>query len=121
MAIKTPIAATINPTKSFLYNSSPSTIHAITAVVGGTRKNKFDVFEAEPILIRYIRIVKAPKDTIIICHPIEKINIQVHYFLCEEFNEDIILSEHEDLKWVLKKDLLNFRLAPGDSKIVKYL
>jgi len=51
----------------------------------------------------------------------EKINVEVHYFLCEEFNEDIILSEHEDLKWVLKKDLLNFRLAPGDSKIVKYL
>ena len=51
----------------------------------------------------------------------EKINVNIHYFLCEKLNEDIILIEHEDMKWVLKKDLLNFKLAPGDSKIVKYL
>ena len=51
----------------------------------------------------------------------EIINVNVHYFLCEKLDEDIILSEHEDMKWVLKKDLINFQLAPGDSKIVKYL
>ena len=51
----------------------------------------------------------------------EKINVNVHYFLCEKLNEDIILIEHEDMKWVVKKDLLNFKLVPGDSKIVKYL
>ncbi len=51
----------------------------------------------------------------------EIINVNVHYFLCEKLEEDIILSEHEDMKWVLKKDLHNFKLAPGDSKIVKYL
>ena len=49
------------------------------AVVGGTRKNKFDVFEAEPILIKYIRIVKAPKETIIICQDIDKINEPVKF------------------------------------------
>ena len=36
-------------------------------------------------------------------------------------DEDIILLEHEDMKWLLKKDLLNFKLAPGDTKIIKYL
>ena len=51
----------------------------------------------------------------------EKINVEVHYFLCEKLDEDIILSEHEDMKWVFKKNLLNFKLAPGDSKIIKYL
>jgi len=51
----------------------------------------------------------------------EKINVEVHYFLCEKFDEEIILSEHEDMKWVFKKNLLNFKLAPGDSKIIKYL
>ena len=51
----------------------------------------------------------------------EKINVDVHYFLCEKLDEDIILSEHENMKWVLKKNLLNFKLAPGDSKIIKYL
>ena len=51
----------------------------------------------------------------------DKIDVEVHYFLCELTDEDIILSEHEDMKWVLKKDLLNFKLAPGDSKIINYL
>jgi len=51
----------------------------------------------------------------------EKINVEVHYFLCEKLDEKIILSEHEDMKWVFKKNLLNFKLAPGDSKIIKYL
>ena len=51
----------------------------------------------------------------------KKINVEVHYFLCEKLDEEIILSEHEDMKWVFKKNLLNFNLAPGDSKIIKYL
>ena len=54
-------------------------------------------------------------------HKDEKIDVEVHYFLCEYFNDKINLSEHEDMKWVLKKDLINFKLAPGDSKIIKYL
>jgi len=51
----------------------------------------------------------------------ERINVIVHYYLCAKLDEDIVLSEHEDMKWVLKKDLLNFKLAPGDTKVVKYL
>ena len=51
----------------------------------------------------------------------DKIDVEVHYFLCEVMDEDFILSEHEDMKWLLKKDLLNFKLAPGDSKIINYL
>jgi len=54
-------------------------------------------------------------------HKDEKINVEVHYFLCETFNTNIILSEHEDMKWVYKQDLLHYKLAPGDSKIIKYL
>ena len=54
-------------------------------------------------------------------HKDEKINVEVHYFLCETLNTNIILSEHEDMKWVYKQDLLNYKLAPGDSKIIKYL
>ena len=50
-----------------------------------------------------------------------KINVQVHYFLCEKLDEKINLSEHEDMKWVFKKDIQNFKLAPGDSKIIRYL
>ena len=51
----------------------------------------------------------------------DKIDVEVHYFLCEVMDEEIILSEHEDMKWLFKKDLLNFKLAPGDSKIINYL
>ena len=54
-------------------------------------------------------------------HKDEKINVNVHYFLCESLNENIILSEHEDMKWLKKNDLKQFKMAPGDSKIIKYL
>ena len=51
----------------------------------------------------------------------EKIDVNVHYFLCESLNENIILSEHEDMKWLQKYDLTQFKMAPGDTKIIKYL
>ena len=54
-------------------------------------------------------------------HKDEKIDVNVHYFLCEPLNENIILSEHEDMKWLQKNDLKQFKMAPGDSKIIKYL
>ena len=44
-----------------------------------------------------------------------------NYFLCESLNENILLSEHEDMKWVQKNELLKFNMAPGDSKIIKNL
>ena len=50
----------------------------------------------------------------------EKINVVIYFFLCESLNKNIILYEHEDMKWVYKQDLLNYKLAPGDSKIIKY-
>jgi len=54
-------------------------------------------------------------------HKDEKIDVNVHYFLCELLNENIILSEHENMKWLPKNDLKQFKMAPGDSKIIKYL
>ena len=54
-------------------------------------------------------------------HKDDKINVKVHYFLCEHSDGKIILSEHEDLKWVTKKELYSYRMAPGDSKIIEFL
>ena len=54
-------------------------------------------------------------------HKDEKIDVIVHYYLCESLNKNIILSEHEDMKWLQKNDLKQFKMAPGDSKIIKYL
>ena len=54
-------------------------------------------------------------------HQDEKINVEIHYFVCDIFDGDIILSEHEDVKWVHKQDLLNYKMAPGDFKIINYL
>ena len=51
----------------------------------------------------------------------EKINIILHYFMCKPLNEIIKLSEHENMKWVDKNDLVDFNLTLGDSKIIKYL
>ena len=54
-------------------------------------------------------------------HRDDKINVKVHYFLCEHSACKIILTEHEDLKWVTKKELSSYRMAPGDSKIIELL
>jgi len=54
-------------------------------------------------------------------HKDDKINVNVHYFLCEHSDGKINLFEHEDLKWVTKKELFSYKMAPGDSKIIKYL
>ena len=54
-------------------------------------------------------------------HKDEKIDVNVHYYLCESLKEKIILSEHEDMKWLQKNDLTQFKMAPGDTKIIKYL
>ena len=43
----------------------------MNAEIGGTKKNKFEVLLALSILIKYIKIVNAPKETAIICHPME--------------------------------------------------
>ena len=51
----------------------------------------------------------------------DKIDVEVHYFLCESQNDKIILSEHEDMQWVQKDHILKYKLAPGDAKIIKYL
>ena len=54
-------------------------------------------------------------------HKDDKIDVNVHYFLCDPLDEKIFLSEHEDMKWVKKIELNNFKMAPGDSKIIKFL
>ena len=54
-------------------------------------------------------------------HKDDKINVNVHYFLCEHSEGKINLFEHEDLKWVTKKELFSYKMAPGDSKIIKFL
>ena len=54
-------------------------------------------------------------------HKDDKINVKVHYFLCEHSAGKIILSEHENLKWVNKNELSSYKMAPGDSKIIEFL
>ena len=54
-------------------------------------------------------------------HKDDKINVEVHYFLCEHLDGKIILLEHEDIKWVTKKELFSYKMAPGDSKIIEFL
>ena len=47
------------------------------AETGGTKKNKLEVLLAVPIFIKYIKIVKAPKDTTRICQLIEIIKFEL--------------------------------------------
>ena len=52
----TPNVQRINPKISIKYKSSSSMKYAMKLVVGGIKKNKFDVLLAVPVLIKYIRI-----------------------------------------------------------------
>ena len=76
---------------------------------------KREIKEELAINIRILHLIASEK------HKDEKIDVNVHYFLCEALNENIILSEHEDMMRLKKNDLKQFKMAPGDSKIIKYL
>ena len=76
---------------------------------------KREIKEELAISIRILNHITSEK------HKDEKIDVNVHYYLCELLNEKIILSEHEDMKWLQKNNLNKFKMAPGDSKIIKYL
>tara|TARA_B100000131_G_scaffold318257_1_gene361785 strand:- start:331 stop:705 length:375 start_codon:yes stop_codon:yes gene_type:complete len=76
---------------------------------------KREIDEELSINIKIIKKITSEKYTD------DKIDVEVHYFLCESQNDKIILSEHEDMKWVQKNHILKYKLAPGDAKIIKYL
>ena len=76
---------------------------------------KREIKEELAISIRILNHIASEK------HKDEKIDVNVHYFLCKSLNENIILSEHEDMNWLQKNDLKQLKMAPGDSKIIKYL
>ena len=76
---------------------------------------KREIKEELSINIKILDLISSQK------HKDEKIDVNVHYFLCDPLDEKIFLSEHEDMKWVKKIELNNFKMAPGDSKIIKFL
>ena len=76
---------------------------------------KREIKEELSINIKILDLISSQK------HKDEKIDVNVHYYLCNPLDEKIFLSEHEDMKWVKKIELNNFKMAPGDSKIIKFL
>ena len=51
----------------------------------------------------------------------KQINITLHYYLCSEKNGTIKLNEHENLKWVEKKDFIKYDFVEGDGHILSLL
>ena len=51
----------------------------------------------------------------------EKIDIVLHYYLCNEKSGTIELNEHEDLAWVEKKDFDKYDFAEGDGNMLSLL
>ncbi len=51
----------------------------------------------------------------------EKIDLVLHYYLCNEKSGTIKLNEHEDLAWVEKKDFDKYDFAEGDRNILSLL
>ena len=51
----------------------------------------------------------------------KQINITLHYYLCSEKNGIIKLNEHENLKWVEKKDFIKYDFVEGDDNVLSLL
>ena len=51
----------------------------------------------------------------------KQINITLHYYLCSEKNGTIKLNEHENLKWVEKKDFIKYDFVKGDGNVLSLL
>ena len=51
----------------------------------------------------------------------KKIDIVLHYYLCNQESGIIKLNEHEDLAWVEKKDFDKYDFAEGDRNILSLL
>ena len=51
----------------------------------------------------------------------DKINVNLHYFICSHAKGEIILNEHENSAWVTKNDFKNYNFAEGDSDIINLL
>ncbi len=51
----------------------------------------------------------------------DKINVNLHYFICSHASGEIYLNEHEDSAWVTKNEFKNYNFAEGDSDIIKLL
>jgi len=50
-----------------------------------------------------------------------QINITLHYYLCSEKNGSIKLNEHENLKWIEKKDFIKYDFVEGDGNVLSLL
>ncbi len=50
-----------------------------------------------------------------------EINIILHYFMCSLLNEDIVLSEHEAIKWIKKEEFFKYEFVPGDGDITSLI
>ena len=48
----------------------------------------------------------------------DKININLHYFISSYLSGSILLSEHEDYRWVEKKDFHKYDFVEGDKNIL---
>ena len=51
----------------------------------------------------------------------EKININLHYYICHIQNGNIKLNEHENFKWLTKENLNKYDFVSGDKPILYLL
>ena len=51
----------------------------------------------------------------------DQIDIILHYFLCSEKSGTTILSEHENIAWVEKKDFDKYDFVEGDGNVLSLL
>lgn len=54
-----------------------------------------------------------------IIHQYEQMQIELIAYTCKFIQADFILTDHDEIKWVGKRELLSFNLAPADVPIAE--
>lgn len=52
-------------------------------------------------------------------HRYEQVQIELIAYFCKFIQTDFVLTDHDDIQWVKKIELLNFNLAAADIPIAK--
>lgn len=54
-----------------------------------------------------------------IIHQYEDVKVELIAYYCRFIQADFILTDHDEIKWVEKRELLSFNLAPADVPIAE--
>jgi len=52
-------------------------------------------------------------------YQVEKLQINLNFFYCKQWFGEFIPLDGQNLKWVSRKDILNFKTLPSNERVIK--